>query len=172
MEIIKKEKNKTIQKEVDFMNEKIREAIRILEEKGIPYRILDLGGKGISSQDVEKLSDVNPEEIIKTIVLRDTDENFFAAFVPGRMRIDLRKVKTVLKCKELRLAKAKELKQILGWAPGEVCPVLVKFPMIIDKTVFEREKINFGSGDLLYGIEIKTEDILKCVDAKISEIVE
>lgn len=74
-------------------------------------------------------------------------------------------------CSKLRLATPEEVKQEIGLEIGAVCPLFLDLPMLIDRRIFNREKINFGSGDHLFGIEIKPKDILKCVEAKISDIV-
>ncbi len=66
-----------------------------------------------------------------------------------------------------------ELRENTPFAPGEVCPILLKnTPTYIDKTVFDTEKINTGSGDLYFGLEFPSKALLKFLDAKIVDIVE
>lgn len=153
------------------MNSNIKKAIEKLKAEEVEYRILELGGKGISSKDVEELTDINPVEITKTIVLTDGMDNYFAAFLPGREKIDLKKVRKIFGSGSLRLASAKELKKRFGLAPGEVCPVLISdIPFVVDEAVMDREKINFGSGDVEYGIEIRPEDLKKFIDFRVEDI--
>jgi prolyl-tRNA editing enzyme YbaK/EbsC (Cys-tRNA(Pro) deacylase) len=93
--------------------------------------------------------------------------------LPGIKRIDNKKLLKELKAKKVRFLNEEELKGNASFEPGEVCPVLIeKIPVLIDKTVFDTERINFGSGDLYYGIEINSKDLLKCVKGKIVNIVE
>jgi prolyl-tRNA editing enzyme YbaK/EbsC (Cys-tRNA(Pro) deacylase) len=71
----------------------------------------------------------------------------------------------------LRLATQDEIKQETGLEIGAVCPLFLDLPMLIDKRVLSRKKVNFGSGDHMFGIEMNPRDILKCVKAKISDAV-
>lgn len=155
------------------MNENILKAIEKLKKLNIEYKVLDLGGIARTSEDVMKLSDVNPREIVKTLIMKADNDKIYAVMLPGVKKINNKKLLKILKVKKIRFLNENELKETAGFQPGEVCPVLIeKIPVLIDKTVFDTEKINFGSGDLYYGIEIKSKDILKCVDAKIVDIVE
>ena len=45
-----------------------------------------------------------------------------------------------------------------------------KIPLFVDGRVFEKEKLNFGSGDHLYGIEINSKDLDKLVDFKVVDV--
>ena len=154
------------------MNQQLRNAIDILEKNKLLYRLLEFEKAGISSKDVEKQSDFKHEEIFKTIVLVDTEGKFYSAFLSGPDRVDVKKVQKHFNSSELRLAKAKELKEQLKIAPGEVCPITINLPTVIDRKITKFEKINFGSGDIYYGIEMKTKDILKYLDAKLEDISE
>jgi Cys-tRNA(Pro)/Cys-tRNA(Cys) deacylase len=153
------------------MNDNIKRAVDVLKRRNLWFQIIKSERKLISSEDVEKFTDVR-SPVCKTIVMTNGRGKFFAAFLIGKSRVDLKKVQSAFNCKNLRLAKASELKENLNFAPGEVCPLLLDIPLIIDSNVLKREKVNFGSGDVNYGIEMKTQDILKCVNAKIDDISE
>jgi len=59
--------------------------------------------------------------------------------------------------------KSEEVKAVSGVEIGAVCPLLLSMPIIIDKKIFSKEKINFGSGSHLLGIEMRTEDLGKVI---------
>ncbi|MEM3437967.1 MAG: YbaK/EbsC family protein, partial [Nitrososphaerales archaeon] len=86
--------------------------------------------------------------------------------------IDLEKMKKIFNFKEIRLAKAKELKEFLCLAPGEVCPLLLKIPIVFDSSVLKKEMVHLGSGDIHYDLELNPKDLLKLVNAKIENISE
>lgn len=61
--------------------------------------------------------------------------------------------------------------KIAGVEFGAVCPILLGIPIVIDRKVAELEKVNMGSGDLLKGIELNLEDLLKALpEHKIEEV--
>jgi prolyl-tRNA editing enzyme YbaK/EbsC (Cys-tRNA(Pro) deacylase) len=121
-------------------------------------------------EDVIKFSNgrVNPKEICKTLILKDQENNSYAIVALGSDRVDFEKVRKRFGSSKLRLATQEEIKQETGLEIGAVCPLFLDLPMLIDKRVFSRKKVNFGSGDHMFGIEMNPKDILKCVKAKIS----
>ena len=152
------------------MNQNLQAAVSKLKSQGMKHKVIDLGGSGITAQDVARLTGSKLDEICKTVVLMDDTGNMFAAFLQSDKRVDLEKVRSVFGCGLLRLAKAKELKERLNLSPGEVCPITVPLPLVVDKPMLEKDVINFGSGDVNYGIEMTTQDVLASTKAKISNI--
>jgi len=155
------------------MNEILQKIIEKLKEKEIEFNLIQLKDRAMIVEEVIKFSDgkVNPKEICKTLILKDQENNSYVVVALGNDRIDFEKVSKRFDCSRLRLATPEEVKQEIGLEIGAVCPLFLELPMLIDRRIFNREKINFGSGDHLFGIEINSKDILKCVEAKISDIV-
>lgn len=141
------------------------ESVKILEEKGVEYRLIELENRAISVSDVIRYSKmrVKPEEICKTIILKDGKGARHAVFLLGDRRIDFKKAKTIIGDK-VSIASYDEVKDATGVEPGAVCPLLLRIPLFVDEGVLSRERINFGSGDHLYGIEIRSRDLSKVID--------
>lgn len=141
------------------------EATKKLEEKGINYRLIKLEERAITIADVVRHSsgNVNSEEICKTIIVKDDEGNKYAIFLPGNSKIDFSKAKKEIGAK-IRIATPEEVKETTGVEPGAVCPLLLKMPLLVDKHVLEKEKINFGSGDHLFGIEICSKELTRAVN--------
>jgi len=155
------------------MNDKLIKAIEKLKSMGISYKLLEFNEAARTSEDVARLYNIDPREIIKTLIVKTNDDRVLAIMLPGVMRIDNKKLLNELDAKSVRLLNEHELRESTLFEPGEVCPVLIEnIPILIDKTVFETERINFGSGDLYYGIEISSKDLLKVLkNARIVDIV-
>ncbi|MBI3413623.1 MAG: YbaK/EbsC family protein [Candidatus Aenigmarchaeota archaeon] len=151
------------------MNMNLHNLLQGLKENKLKFRLLDTKTTMISSRDVEKVFDGNPREIWKTLVLTD-EKNFYAAFLCGRDRLNLHKLEKVFGVNGLRLAKAKELKEKFKIQPGEVCPLTINIPIVCDYSIRDFEKVNFGSGDMMYGIEMKVDDILKFLGIELMDI--
>jgi Cys-tRNA(Pro) deacylase len=155
------------------MNDKLIKAIEKLKSLGLKYNILEFNEAARTSDDVARLYNINPREIIKTLIIKSNDNRVFAVMIPGPMKIDSKKLLKEINAKSIRFLNEEELRKNTIFEPGEVCPVLIKsIPILIDKTVFETEKINFGSGDLYFGIEINSKDLLKIIkNGKIVDVV-
>jgi prolyl-tRNA editing enzyme YbaK/EbsC (Cys-tRNA(Pro) deacylase) len=147
------------------------ESTNILKEKGIEFRLIKLSDKGISFDDVvENAEDeVNPNEICKTIIVKDKKRNKYAFFLKGDQKIDFSKAKEIVG-KKISIVSFEDLKKTTGKEPGAICPFLLQMPIYVDKKVFETEKINFGSGDHLYGLEISSEDLKKVIEFQEVEV--
>lgn len=147
------------------------ESAKILEEKSIKFRIIKLSDKGVSVHDVIKFAedDINPEEICKTIIVKDKKGNNYAFFLKGDQRIDFKKAKEVIG-KKISIVSFEDLKKATGKEPGAICPILVDMSVYVDKKVLELDKIHFGSGDHHFGLEINAKDLEKAFEFEIVDV--
>ncbi len=149
------------------------ESEKILNDKGVSYRLIHLTEKGISFKDVIKNAKdkINPNEICKTIIVKDKKENKYAFLLKGDQKIDFSLVKEIIGSKA-SIVSYDDLKKSTGKEPGAVCPFLLDTPLFVDKNVLETEKINFGSGSHLFGLEINTKDLEKIIPFKIVDVAQ
>ena len=143
----------------------------ILESKHVNYRTIELRDRAISVQDVIEYSkgDINPEEICKTILVKRKKE-YYALFLRGSDKIDFKKLRALVG--KTSIASRDEVHKISGVDPGAVCPLLLDVPVIVDQRVLGLEKLNFGSGNHLYGVEIASVDLEKVLDFRLADIAQ
>lgn len=136
------------------------ESEKILKKLNIDYKLIKLKSRAVTVEDVVKYSDgkLNPDEICKTIILKDDGGRLYAAFLLGSHKIDFKKLEKATGVK-YSIVKPEEVEEKTKMSPGAVCPILVKMPIFLDNRVLKKSKVNFGSGDHLYGLEIATEDL-------------
>ncbi|OGD93635.1 hypothetical protein A3C33_04180 [Candidatus Curtissbacteria bacterium RIFCSPHIGHO2_02_FULL_42_58] len=132
-----------------------------LKKLDLKYTLIDLSGKVFRVEDVVAAG-VNPEEIIKTLLVRISDNRFVALVARGRDRVDFKKVRRLFGSKS-ELAKPDEVRRIVGVPIGAVCPILTNLPVIFDSKVMGLEKVNLGSGDLTQGLEMDLGDLVRAV---------
>ena len=147
------------------------ESAELLNKKGIDYRIIELEERAITVADVIKYSkgDIKPEEICKTIIVKDQKGNMFAIFLLGDHKIDEKKAKKAIKSK-IKIAGLEEIRKALGIGAGAICPIILDIPIFVDTKVLTRDRLNFGSGNHLFGIEISSKDLNKIIDYKVVDI--
>lgn len=113
----------------------------------------------------------------KAIVIRvkSGGEKFFVMLViPGDSRFDNNKVKKVLNAKDIRFASEVEVNNITdGVVPGGVPPFgnLFGLKVLVDKRLFQNEKIIFNAGDRRFSIAMKSYDYIKIVGPEVVDIV-
>ena len=143
----------------------------ILVSKNVQYRIIELRDRAISVQDVIEYSkeDINPEEICKTILVKRKKE-YYALFLRGADKIDFKKLRVLIG--KTSIASRDEVHDVSGVEPGAVCPLLLDVPVIVDQRVLGLAKLNFGSGNHLYGVEIASVDLEKVLDYSLADIAQ
>ena len=149
------------------------EVERLLSGKGINYRLMELTDCAMTVADVARYSkgDINVEEICKTVIMRDGKGGCYAFFLVGTDRVDVIKARR-LTGKNLRIANSAEVRDSAKVDPGAVCPLTLRIPLIVDTRITALKHVNFGSGHHLYGIEMKTCDLLSAFPCTIADIAE
>lgn len=144
---------------------------RLLAHKKIPYRVIRLQQAAVTVRDVIKYScgDIKPDEICKTMILKTKEENI-ALFMGGTNRIDFKKLRQLFG--KISIVRPEKIKAITGVEPGAVCPLVLDISVFVDERVFEKEKINFGSGNHLYGIEMSPLDLGKVIEFEVIDAIE
>lgn len=137
----------------------------------VNYKLIKLKNRAVTVEDVIKYSDeeLDPDEICKTVILKDCEGNLYAAFLLGSHKIDFKKLEKATGAK-YSILKAQEVEEKTKMSPGAVCPLLLRAPIFLDKRVLEKRKVNFGSGDHLYGLEIATDDLKRVFSYRIVDI--
>jgi prolyl-tRNA editing enzyme YbaK/EbsC (Cys-tRNA(Pro) deacylase) len=148
------------------------EAERILREKSISYRLIDLTDRAMTAADVARFSkgDFRIEEICKTVVMSDSEGNLYAFFMVGTDRVDFLKAKNVTG-KKLGVATPTVVRANAG-EPGAVCPLTISIPIIVDQRVLKLPRVNFGSGHHLHGIEMNTADLLHAIPHTVADVAQ
>ena len=142
-----------------------------LIEAGIMYRLIELKDRAISVDDVIEYSKepINPDEICKTILIKQKKQ-YYALFLRGADKINFKKLKQLIG--KSSIASRTEVKEITGVNPGAVCPLLLDVPVIVDSRVLGLDKLNFGSGNHLYGVELASVDLPRVLDYRLADIAE
>ena len=143
----------------------------ILEGAGVEYRVIELTDRAVSVEDVVRFSkeDINPGEICKTIIVK-SKAGFTALFLRGSDRVSFKKLRGVTG--KARIASSEDVMEITGVMPGAVCPLLVPVPVIVDWKLLALDRVNFGSGDHMYGVEMKSADLYRVMDFSVADISE
>ena len=143
----------------------------ILDSHRIDYRLIELEERALSIEDVIKYSkaEINVDEICKTMVFKDRKGGRFAVLLLGSDRVDFGKAREAIGNK-VSIASFAEVKEAVGVEPGAVCPIMLDIGLFVDRKVMELERINFGSGDHMYGLEIRAADLEKVVKFKVVDV--
>ena len=136
-----------------------------LDRKNVEYELLKFEKPVISSKDAyEQVKG----EVIKTILII-CDNKPIMCILKGKDKINFEKLKILLNCKEVRLAKAKEVREITGYDIGSLPPIghKTEIKKIVDKKILDlndNEVLYFGGGSHYHLLKIKKKELLRAIE--------
>ena len=109
------------------------------------------------------------DRIIKSIVLIGSDKKPILAILPAQSRISYKKIKSILKVKDVRLAQSDEVLEHSGYPVGGVPPFNKITRILLDPTVQRNAKSIAGGGDPDKLVELETRDLLEFLDPIVAD---
>jgi len=135
------------------------------------FQIIKYEKPVISSKNAEGYTD----GVVAKSILLICDNKPLLCFLLGKDMIDLNKIKKYFNCNEVRLAKAKEVKEITGYDIGSVPPVGLKQKIrtIVDKSIIDLNDdqiIYCGGGSHYHLLRISKKDLIKVMEYEVYDI--
>lgn len=144
-------------------------AIRILEEKKIPFRTIeyDYSPDEIDAVSVARKINKSPEEVFKTLVTKANDNEILVFVIPGNFELNLKKAATVAGKKKVELISVKEIEPLTGYIRGGTSPIGMKkkYRTYIDETALLFDEISISAGRRGMQILINPSELAKIIDA-------
>ena len=112
----------------------------------VSYELIVLDTPVHSVKDVQLICGCKEEEVIKTLVFVGVDN--VIVLVLGNKKADIGKVRGLMRDKELRMAKAEEVKAITNYSIGSVSPFGIEpyIKQIADSEILNLPFLYLGSG--------------------------
>lgn len=151
-----------------MIDKKVLEYSDKLKKLEMRHEILD-HHELVTVEDVQKYLGFRLDEALATLIMK-TEKGFIAIIRRGDCSLDSKKIRKILGVESLRIASDEEFTNLTGVVPGAAHILHNVIKTLIDIKVFEKEKINGGSGSLLYTFRYNTEDLKKVPNSQIVDI--
>lgn len=148
-------------------------AMRILEQKGIPFQVnLYECEEFIDGVHVADLLGQPYEQSFKTLVAVGKSGGHFVFVLPIAEELDLKKAARSVGEKAVELIHVKEIFPLTGYIRGGCTPIGMKkqFPTVIDETAILFDTIIISGGRIGAQILIAPQDLEKVIGCKFEEI--
>lgn len=134
-----------------------------LDNQGIPYKFFKHPGQVNSLEQAAEERGQNPDQIIRSIIFRLSEEDFIMVLVAGPRHISWKKLRNYLNQSRVSMASEEEVKKVTGYPLGAVSPLGLEnaIRLIVDVSVLDQEEISIGSGVRNTSIIMKKEDLLR-----------
>lgn len=123
-----------------------------------------------TAQEIAAAQEVPGKQVIKSVLVK-TDKAFVLAVLSAIHLIDLKKLKSALKCKSIKIATEKNIEKVIpDYKPGAMPPFgnLFGLETVVDKALKEDVEIVFNGGTHKDTVKMKYADFEKLVKPKIS----
>ncbi len=141
----------------------------LLKNKGINYHFVKVKDAK-TVKDASNSLGIDERHIAKTVIVI-ADSKPVAVFLRGDRKVNLDKIKESLRAREVRIAKAKEVKELTSYQVGGVPPIIEGVETIIDLDLAkESDYVYCGGGDEKTLLRISPKELVEKFNLKILDV--
>jgi Cys-tRNA(Pro)/Cys-tRNA(Cys) deacylase len=149
-------------------------AARLLDQLGIPYRVLEyeVDPDDLSAGSVAAKIGLPAAQTFKTLVARGDRQGVCFAVIPGDAELDLKALATATGDKKIDLAPLKDVLPLTGYIRGGVTVLGAKkqFPVFADETIELWDQISVSAGQRGMQLLLAPGDYLRATAATVAPI--
>ena len=141
-----------------------------LEKNQVRYEV-GFHERVYTSQEIAAATHVPGKELAKVVMVK-ADGKMVMLVLPASYRVDTKKLKKVLKCKRLGVAKEKDFEELFpDCEVGAMPPFgnLYNLEIWVDQVLTEDEFIVFQAGSHVETLKIKYSDYIRLVNPKVGD---
>lgn len=126
-----------------------------------------------SLEEAAELLGLGPADIVKTLVVKRSDDTYLFALVPGDRAISWPKLRAVVGVNKLRLPDADLALAATGFERGTITPVgsTTEWPVFADVSIRGR-RIAMGAGAHGYSLFVDADELLDAYRATVADITD
>jgi Cys-tRNA(Pro) deacylase len=148
--------------------------VAALDSAGLSYRVL------VHDQPVRSLAEaaaargVEIVDVVKTLVVRRTDDDYLFVLVPGGRQISWPKLRALLVVSRLSMPPADEALAATGFERGTITPLgaTTSWPVVADLALASRGEITLGSGVHDVAIAVDARALLEATAATVADVTD
>ncbi|MFG6503668.1 aminoacyl-tRNA deacylase [Microbacterium sp. P05] len=114
---------------------------------------------------------LDPSEIIKTLVVKRSDDTYLFALIPGDRAISWPKLRAVVGVNKLKFPDADSALAATGYERGTIVPIgsHTAWPIFADERIVGR-RIAMGAGAHGYSLFVDADDLISAYGATVADI--
>jgi Cys-tRNA(Pro) deacylase len=147
-------------------------AIAAAQAAGLPHRVIRHGPVG-SLAEAARARDVEPADVVKTMVVRRGPDDFLFVLVPGDRTISWPKLRALLGVSRLSMPDAAAAHEATGYERGTITPLgaTTAWPVIADERLAGR-LITLGSGEHGVAIAAAADELVQALGAALADVTD
>jgi len=149
----------------------VTRASEAADQLGLAYE-LTKHGRVNSLEEAAAARGIEPARLIKTIVVRLSDDDYRFVLVPGDREIAWPKLRTLLGINRISMPSADTALAVTGYVRGTITPLgsTNAWPVIADERI--TGTISIGGGDHGVGLTVDAEALVKVLNATVADVTD
>jgi Cys-tRNA(Pro)/Cys-tRNA(Cys) deacylase len=121
--------------------------------------------------EAASLLGIDPSDIVKTLVVKRSDDTYLFALVPGGRSISWPKLRAVVGVNKLRLPEPDLAFAATGYERGTIVPIgsTTDWPVFADESIVG-QRIAMGAGSHGYSLFVDADDLIAAYGATVADI--
>ncbi len=114
---------------------------------------------------------LQPTDIVKTLVVKKSDDSYLFALIPGDLAISWPKLRAVVGANKLRLPEPELAREATGYERGTIVPIgsTTDWPVYADSSIVGR-RIAMGAGVHGYSLFVDADALIAAYGATVADI--
>ncbi len=142
--------------------------VRDLRERGIAHRIIH-PGHVTSVEEAAAACGVNPDQVVKTLVVRRGEDDYVLVLVPGDRSLSWPKLRALLGVNRISLPDADDALSVTGYARGTITPLGLDLPVVADERIVGME-ITLGTGQRDTVVALAADAVIDTYAAIVADV--
>ena len=124
-----------------------------------------------SLEEAAQLLGITPADIVKSLVVKKSDDTYVFALVPGGRKISWPKLRALLAVNKLQLPDASLALEATGYERGTITPLgsTQAWPVVVDSTIPGR-RVSMGAGEHGRSLFVDADALVRALDATVADI--
>ena len=144
--------------------------VEAARERGLNVHVQERPAANSLTEAAELLG-LKPADIIKTLVVKRSDDTYLFALVPGDKAISWPKLRALVGVNKLQLPDATAALAATGYERGTIVPIgsTTASPIYADESIVGR-RIAMGAGAHGYSLFVEADDLIAAYGAVVADI--
>lgn len=124
-----------------------------------------------SLEEAAAILGITPADIVKSLVVKKSDDTYVFALVPGGRKISWPKLRALLGVNKLQLPDASLALAATGYERGTITPLgsTTAWPVVVDATIPGR-RVSMGAGEHGRSLFVDADALIRAFDATVADI--
>jgi len=124
-----------------------------------------------SLEEAAELLGIEPADIVKSLVVKRSDDTYVFALVPGGRKISWPKLRALLSVNKLQLPDASLALAATGYERGTITPLgsSIDWPVVADQTIVGR-RVSMGAGEHGRSLFVDADALIAALGATVADI--